>query len=285
MNKTIKIILICAVVVLLTGTTAFAAVHFSNAQKEEETTSEIQVNTTQINTTTSTTEQTTNQDLFDKSILLDYYWENNIQSPHVYEFKDDNTVIEYDGRLADEKSSWYCSRTLKYLIDNDTLIIDFGDDDYSCIVKLKYITKSENLNWDSGLTFYDTINDNEYFFYETSFLQSDFPENAMYLLKGELKTDKENSDKEKQLNTISEDEAKELLLTVVGVENNEEIIYRYEEKITYDGNSYYAFRATQLVDTHNVTVGEYFVSCDGTKIYDGDAYGGEYNFADLIWEK
>ena len=50
MNKTLKIVLICAIVVLLTGTTAFAAVHFSNAQKEEETTE----STTQLTTETTT---------------------------------------------------------------------------------------------------------------------------------------------------------------------------------------------------------------------------------------
>lgn len=50
MNKTIRIILICAVVVLLTGTTAFAAVHFSNAQKEEETTESTTQTTTQTTT-------------------------------------------------------------------------------------------------------------------------------------------------------------------------------------------------------------------------------------------
>lgn len=53
MNKTLKIVLICAIVVLLTGTTAFAAVHFSNAQKEEETTE---------STTQTTTQGTTEKD-------------------------------------------------------------------------------------------------------------------------------------------------------------------------------------------------------------------------------
>ena len=56
MNKTLKIILICAIVVLLTGTTAFAAVHFSNAQKEEE--------------TTESTTQTTTQAITEKDYLI-----------------------------------------------------------------------------------------------------------------------------------------------------------------------------------------------------------------------
>ena len=280
MNKTLKIVIICVIAVLVTSTTVFAAVHFSSAQKEEETT-ESTTQTTQINITTSTTEQITNPALFDKSVLTEYYWENNIQSPHVYEFKDDNTLIEYDGRLEDEKSYWAYVRTLKYSIDNDTLIIDFGDDNYSWVVKLKYITKSENLDWDKGLTFYDIVDEKEYFFYEVSFVLSESPENAMYLLKGDLKTDKENSDKTKQINTISDEEAKQLLIKTVGAEDD--IAYRCEEKITYDGASYYAFRATKLIDNHAVTIGEYFVSDDGTKIYDGDAYGSEYNFANLIW--
>lgn len=276
MNKNIKIAIICLIVVLVTGTTAFATVHFSNFSKEEETTQNIKL-TAQTSSTTSTTEKTTNPAIFDKSFLTEYYWGNNIQSPYVYEFKDDNTLIEYEGRLEDEKSYWTYVRTLKYSIDNDTLVIDFGDDEYSWVVKLKYITKSENLDWDKGFAYYDIIAEDEYFFYETSFVDTGLDsENAKYLIKDIHK--KDSSD------FLSEEEAKDLLIEVLGTEDNM-TAYKYEDKIRYKGKLYYAFRATQLIDNHSVTIGEYFVSDDGTKIYDGDAYGGEYNFANLTWKK
>lgn len=145
------------------------------------------------------------------------------------------------------------------------------------MVKLKYITKSENLDWDKGLTFYNTVDEKEYFFYETFFVDTGLDsENVIYLLKDVHKKDCSDF--------LSEEEAKDLLIEVLGTEDNM-TAYRCEDKTRYNGKIYYCFCATQIIDNHTVTIGEYFVSDDGTKIYDGDACGGEYNFADLIWGK
>ncbi len=113
--------------------------------------------------------------------LLNYYWENNIQSPKIYEFTNDGIVIEYDGNLkySVDKSTWYECRRFKYSLSDDKLVLNWNGE-----TNLRYITKKENINWDKGLKFYNEINDTDYFFYQTDFVRTGAPsENAMYLIK------------------------------------------------------------------------------------------------------
>lgn len=126
--------------------------------------------------------------------LLNYYWENNIQSPYTYEFKDDNTVIEYMGISPNEsKSSWENPKEYKYTLKNDTLIMYFGSEDnpetYSH--ELKYVTLNDEVDWDVGLHLENKIKENEQFFYEIEFDTSPNPNgpsgNAFYLKRGAKK--------------------------------------------------------------------------------------------------
>lgn len=276
MNKTIKIIVICAVVVLLTGTTVFAAVHFSNAQKEEETTESTTQTTTQamqITTTTSTTEQTTNPAVFDKSVLLDYYWENDIVEHYIYEFNNDNTVTVFSGDLSKSKSYWNEIMKMKYLIKDNMLLLDWYHND-SYVVTLDYITKKENVKWDEEFKFYDSLSESEYFFYDTSFTKGDEGfENAVYLVKGVLKTDKENSDNEKQESIITEEEAIKIAKDYyVGHTGDSQpvmgVLQNQFEYIEIDETYYYLIAIKVKVEGHWTTLTEYYVSIDGKDIFE-----------------
>lgn len=121
-----------------------------------------------------------------KDALIKYYWKNNIQSPHVYEFKDDNTVIEYDALPDEPKSTWsYCSRGT-YSIKNNKLIVSFSYDYGEYSFELQYLTLKENIDWDTGLYLEEQLKDNEYFFYEVDFepATNGPTGNAFYLQKG-----------------------------------------------------------------------------------------------------
>lgn len=139
--------------------------------------------TTTIKKETTTKEKTTESNL--KSELLNYYWKNSIQSPKMYEFKDNNTVIEYDALPNEPKSSWsYCSQGT-YSIKNNKLILNFSYDYGKYSFELQYLTLKENIDWDWGLHLEDNLKDNEYFFYEVNFVPETNgpPGNAFYLQK------------------------------------------------------------------------------------------------------
>ncbi|MDE5977461.1 MAG: hypothetical protein K2G70_03210 [Turicibacter sp.] len=164
---------------------------FSNKRNEvdttvKETTTKL-VETTSAKKETTTKEKTTESNL--KNELLNYYWKNNIQSPHMYEFKDNNIVIEYDALPDEPKSNWsYCSQGT-WSIKNNKLILNFSYDygDYS--FELQYLTLKENINWDWGLHLEEQLSDNEYFFYEVDFepATNGPAGNAFYLQKSSKK--------------------------------------------------------------------------------------------------
>lgn len=121
-----------------------------------------------------------------KEQLLKYYWKNNIQSPKYYEFKEDNTFIEYDALPDEAKSSWsyYCQG--KYSIENNKLNLFFETKYGNYTYNLKYVTFKDNDKWDTGLHLNEHLKKNEKFFYESDFKPStDGPTgNAFYLQKG-----------------------------------------------------------------------------------------------------
>lgn len=129
--------------------------------------------------------------------LLNYYWFNNIQSPCVYEFKDDNTVIEYWGSPYEPKSNWVLSSdTIKYEFNNNELTLYFKSD-YTAstyVHELNYVSLKEDIAWDTGLHLEEIIKDNEYFFYEVDFKPASYGPagNAFYLKKGINKDESNN---------------------------------------------------------------------------------------------
>lgn len=162
--------------------------NFSNKHNEVDTT--VKETTTKLVETTSAKKETTTKEKTTESNLnnelLTYYWKNNIQSPHMYEFKDNNIVIEYDALPDEPKSNWsYCSQGT-WSIKNNKLILNFSYDygDYS--FELQYLTLKENINWDTGLYLQEHLKNNEDFFYEVAFEpDTNGPAgNAFYLQKG-----------------------------------------------------------------------------------------------------
>ncbi len=120
-----------------------------------------------------------------KEQLLKYYWKNNIQSPKCFEFKDDNTFIEYDAFPDEPKSSWsYCIEG-KYSISNNKLNLFYETEYGNYTYNLNYLVFNDDYKWDAGLHLNEVLNENEKFFYESNFKPStDGPSgNAFYLQK------------------------------------------------------------------------------------------------------
>lgn len=125
---------------------------------------------------------------------FNYYWENNIQSPCIYEFKNDNTLIEYYGSKDEPSSSWMLAREYKFTFNGDTLTLTYTDENTSKVYKinLKYVTLNDNIDWDKSLNLSDKLSKDEYFLYETDFdaeaaRQSMSGGNAFYLKRAKRK--------------------------------------------------------------------------------------------------
>lgn len=133
---------------------------------------------------TTTKERITENDL--KNELLNYYWENNFGETNIYDFSNDNTVVIYYGDFSSSKSSWSIIMKINYSIKNDELFLDwYNNGKYD--IKLDYITKTQNNNLDRSLNFYNALDNDEYFFYDTD--HTDGFQNAIYLKKGAKKED------------------------------------------------------------------------------------------------
>lgn len=110
------------------------------------------------------------------------YWESKIQTFELYKFNENGTGIIYcvadveivDTTKLDELDSAYIN-LFTWKIDGDYLIIND-----SC--KLKFVSKSDNYNWDMGI--YHHLPENEKFFYETDYIDDGtLSSNAVYLKK------------------------------------------------------------------------------------------------------
>ena len=97
------------------------------------------------------------EDLY--SLLTNSVWINDIQSHNEYTFSKDNTFSE----------NGYSER-MTYSLNGDTLTLYWDEDTKST---LKYVTKSDNINWKEDEFFYDTVfwelGEYEGFFYETEY--------------------------------------------------------------------------------------------------------------------
>lgn len=119
--------------------------------------------------------------------LTDGYWERMIQSHKAYQFLEDGTVDVYDLNPGEDvvPENLVYSTTYAYQWDGSTLILDYGD---GYTTELKPVTKSSEVDWDTGLTNQiSQIPDGETFFYETNFDRDAHPlGNAMYLSKAHV---------------------------------------------------------------------------------------------------
>ena len=106
-------------------------------------------------------------------------------------------------------------------------------------------------------------------------------------VSGEEKT--EEPEEEKTGNIISAAEAEQLCRKVMGEvaeETGFPMSYGYTETVEINGRAYHAIRVSWLVNnSHMSYIGDLFVTTDGSEIYDGVVYNGEYEIAELRWEK
>lgn len=119
--------------------------------------------------------------------LTEGYWESKIQTFELYKFNEDGTGKIYcvaDMNVVDtaklDKLDSANINSFTWKVDGEYLIIND-----SC--KLKFVSKSDNYNWDMGI--YHRLPENEKFFYETDFVVDEFGmSNAFYLAQYYEKT-------------------------------------------------------------------------------------------------
>lgn len=137
--------------------------------------------------------ETESSDAISIQDLTDCYWEQNIQCPSIFEFREDGTCYRYGYEPSDDpyeaiaNGNYYsCDLIYYYNIDGDKLILTYVDSDESIV--LHYVNKSYDIEWDVGLSEpLSEIGDTEYFFYETEWDKSDPFSNAMYFKHGKLR--------------------------------------------------------------------------------------------------
>lgn len=109
------------------------------------------------------------------SLILDNTWENDIQSHNEYVFQDNGSLTENPDEYP---------RFLNYSLDGDTLTI-IWDGEYT--TKLKYVNKSDDIDWEKDLFFYYNIYpnlaDDEGFFYEIDYEPDELGLENVYWLR------------------------------------------------------------------------------------------------------
>lgn len=203
--------------------------------------------------------------------LTDGYWENNIQSRHVYRFLGDGTVQEYDieptAPITEE--NLHASHTLRYSFNGKRLVLE-GD---GFQTTLELVTTNSPIVWDSGLRDQlADIPDDVVFFYETAWTRDEFSfDNAMYLVKAEQSTDVPLYSESYQtiLGQYSET-SYPAQYTLYDIDQNG----IPELFVHYDGNSYdiYSFRGTEAVFCGKLDAydnGLYEYDGNGVIVHDG----------------
>ena len=193
--------------------------------------------------------------------LLDGYWENHIQSYGVYKFFEDGTVNEYhvlknfinQGSSITSDDLAY-SRTLNYEWDGKTLTINWGTS-YKSL--LKPVIKSSPIEWDIGLeNQISEITDGEVFFYETDYVPSTEPGNAMYLVKSDIEDVFHNTNNSPT--SFNETDLKSSMASKGHV-----AVWQYAD---YDGNGEkeaFAIITPNANDKKNYIEGVYFIDANG----------------------
>ncbi len=88
---------------------------------------------------------------------------------------------------------------------------------------------------------------------------------------------------------ITQKEAEELCYYVMG-EKDEDTGFLFSfgtsGAVEKDKKQYYVIRASWLVNNNHLSyIGDFFVSADGTEIYNGTSLANEYVISDKIWSK
>ncbi len=112
-----------------------------------------------------------------QNILTDGYWENKIQAHYIYRFFENGEVKSYPANFDHPIviEDLIAEDTYTYTIEDDYLVIN------DLNVRLKYVSKDDDYNWDIGIE--EKLPTNEKFFYEVDFVVTEAPDNAFYLSK------------------------------------------------------------------------------------------------------
>lgn len=120
------------------------------------------------------------------SINVDVYWQNSIQAPNIFEFRADGTVVHYfmepGQSIRPEALELY--RTGRYQLSGSKLTLTWAEGSQT----LEMVTP-ESMK-DKGFSMSDimeTVPSGTKFFYETSFVPSDMPEQANYMVPTDVK--------------------------------------------------------------------------------------------------
>ncbi len=88
---------------------------------------------------------------------------------------------------------------------------------------------------------------------------------------------------------ITQKEAEELCYYVMGKKDEDTgflFSFGTAGAVEKDKKQYYVIRASWLVDNNHLSyIGDFFVSADGTEIYNGTVFANEYVISDKIWSK
>lgn len=200
--------------------------------------------------------------------LTEGYWENSIQSPHVYKFNRDGTVNEYfiePGRQVTEDNLIF-SRTLSYTFNKSQLKITW---DNALFSTLEPVTIDDDIKWDNGLrNQLSEIPSGEVFFYETNWQQGSPDDNAMYLVKV-----KENEDHTSSLLEKIDTDLVLKGLANIGTGDSQVV---YTDQLTKEdwqsiasmwlGNAYWAYQDESDEDPTPIRE-EDFISTDESRAY------------------
>ena len=88
---------------------------------------------------------------------------------------------------------------------------------------------------------------------------------------------------------ITTKKAEELCYNVLGKKDEKTgnlFSYGVSDAVKKGNREYYIVRVSWLVNNDHMSyIGDFFVSSDGSKIYNGFAKPGEYEMGDIIWSK
>lgn len=119
------------------------------------------------------------------SLDFDVYWQNSIQALNVYQFQKDGTVICYDGEpgKAISPSTLHQSGTTRYQINGNQMIFTWSHGGGQTVLEL---VTPETLKA-KGFSILEQVPAGTPFFFETSFVETDTPEQPLYFIPTTVK--------------------------------------------------------------------------------------------------
>lgn len=118
------------------------------------------------------------------------YWVNNIQAPYAYEFRSDGTVVSYSADPAAplDPSKFQKSQTSQYRIEGNHMILTYSGGFQTTLELITPETLAA-----MGESILEELPAGTPFFYETSFVPTDAPEQAFYLVPSTRAVQPQNS--------------------------------------------------------------------------------------------